>query len=65
MSIKLSRIHPKAGSGIGLRVKVDDEGALPQQGKGRAKINGCCGLAYAAFLIGYAYYLMRHKGAVP
>ena len=65
MGIQFCEINTQAGGCVRLRIKVDDEGAFTQQGKGRAKVYGRCCLAHATLLIGDAYYFMRHNGGLP
>ena len=45
----------QAGSGIGLRVCIDDQYLLFEHGEGGCEIDGGGGLAHAALLVRYCY----------
>ena len=45
-----------AGSGIGLRVGIDNKHFAAFRGQRCGQINGCSGFAYSAFLVCYCYY---------
>ena len=51
--IAVLRVEIKAGSGIGLRVCVDDEDVLLKNGQGGSQVDGGGGFSHAAFLVGY------------
>ena len=44
-------VEAQAGGGVGLRIGVEQQHLLAQQGQRCCEVDGRCGLAHAAFLI--------------